>query len=78
MSVTARVPLPADVDSLVRVPTPFEAYLALEESQRAEYVEGHAVVSPSPTAAHQRIARRIANLVDAGCPGLFVVEAVGI
>lgn len=78
MSVTAGVPRPADVDRLVRVPVAFDAFLTMDERHRAEYVEGQAVVSPSPTAGHQRVSRRIANLIEVGCPGLFVVEAVGL
>lgn len=78
MSVEARLPLPTEVDRLVRVPVAFDDYVALPEWHRAEYVDGFAIVSPSAIASDQRISRRLANTVEAGCPGLFVVEAVGV
>ena len=78
MPVRAALPLPTEVDRMVRQPYPFEDYLALPEWHRAEYVDGVALVSPSAVASHQRVSRRVANAVDAGCPGLFVVEAVGV
>jgi Uma2 family endonuclease len=75
---TSKLPLPTEVDRLVRVPMEFEDYLALPEWHRAEYVDGIAIVSPSAIASHQRISRRIANVIEAGCPTLFLVEAVGV
>lgn len=78
MSVGAGLPLPTEVDRLVRVPFDFDAYLALPEWHRAEYVDGQAIVSPSPAWPHQRISRRLANQIESACPGLLVVEAVGV
>lgn len=78
MSIGTELPLPSDVDRLVRVPMPFDDYLALPEWHRAEYVDGRAIVSPLGTAPHQRISRRVATAIDAGCPTLFVVGAVGL
>jgi Uma2 family endonuclease len=78
MAVQVALPLPTEVDRLVRVPLPFEDYLALPATHRAEYVDGAAIVSPAAAASHQRISRRLANLVEASCPTLFVVEAVGV
>jgi Uma2 family endonuclease len=78
MAVQVALPLPTEVDRLVRVPLPFEDYLSLPEGHRAEYVDGVAIVSPSALASHQRISRRLANLLEASCPTLFVVEAVGV
>lgn len=77
-TVRSALPLPTEVDRLVRVPMDFDDYLALPEWHRAEYVDGLAIVSPSATAPHQRISRRMANVIEAGCPTLFVVEAVGV
>jgi Uma2 family endonuclease len=71
-------PLPTEVDHLVRVPMPFEEYLELPEWHRAEYVDGIAIVSPTPYSSHQRVARRLANVIEAGCPELYVVCAVGV
>lgn len=78
MSVSAELPLPTEVDRLVRMPYDFDDYLALPEWHRAEYVDGFAIVRPSPVAAHQRISRRLANLIEVGCPGLFVIQEVGL
>ncbi|MFB9314895.1 Uma2 family endonuclease [Nocardioides plantarum] len=75
---TTGLPLPTEVDRLVRVPFDFEDYLALPEWHRAEYVDGMAIVSPSPVAAHQRISHRVVDVIQAGCPGLFVLAAVGV
>lgn len=54
-----------------------EDYLALPEGVRAEWVDGIAIVTPTPVAPHQRISFKLANAIEAGCPGLFMVEAVG-
>lgn len=78
MAVQVALPLPPEVDRLVRVPMRFEDYLELPTSYRAEYVDGVAIVSPSAVASHQRISRRIANLIEVSCPTLFLVEAVGV
>ncbi|MDT0201281.1 Uma2 family endonuclease [Nocardioides sp. AE5] len=64
-------------DALQRTPMPLADYLALPEGIRAEWVDGIAIVTPTPTAPHQRISFRLANAIDEGCPGLFMVEAVG-
>lgn len=69
--------LPEQPSRLERVPMAFDEYLALPESARAEYVDGHAVVTPSPVGPHQNAARRIANAIEAGTD-LKVVEAVGV
>jgi Uma2 family endonuclease len=42
---------------------------------RGEYVDGELVMSPSPTFNHQRVARRLANLIETGLPSdVEVVE----
>ncbi len=70
--------LPQHPDRLVRVPMGFEAYLALPEGARAEYVDAMAIVSPAPMWRHQRIARRLANTIEAAIPALWLVEATGV
>lgn len=64
-------------DALERTPMSLEDYLALPEGVRAEWVDGIAIVTPTPVAPHQRISFRLANIIDVGCPDLFMVEAVG-
>lgn len=54
----------------------YDEYLALPESVRAEWVDGEVVVTPSASYQHQKISRRLANLIDAALPELYVVEAV--
>lgn len=63
---------------LVRRRMSYADYLALPESVRAEWVDGEVVVTPSPTYPHQQAARRVANLVEAALPELYVVEAVTV
>ena len=43
-------------------------HVARDESARGEYIDGHLVVSPSPTLNHQTIARRLANTIEAVLP----------
>lgn len=51
-------------------------YEALPEEvcRRIEIVDGGVVVSPSPARVHQRIARRLANALEAVDPSRFAVE----
>lgn len=53
------------VEELQRIPMSWEEYLATPEHPRHEWVDGVVVVSPDPGWRHQRIARMLANLVDA-------------
>jgi Uma2 family endonuclease len=58
-----------------------EADLALtpDDGHRYEIVDGSLVVSPAPTAGHQRIAGRLADLLRRHAPvGLDVLEGVGV
>lgn len=56
----------------------WEDYLALPQHPHAEWVDGEVVVTPSASFAHQRVSRRVANLLEAHLPRLFVVEAVNL
>ena len=43
----------------------WDDYQQLGEDVRIEYIDGQAVVNPSPTLRHQRALRRMANLLEA-------------
>ncbi|WP_380161799.1 Uma2 family endonuclease [Kineococcus sp. R86509] len=46
----------------------WEEYAALPEDPRTEYVDGHLVVSPSPTGQHQKISFRLQAALEAVLP----------
>lgn len=57
-------------------PMSFEEYLALPD--RAEYVDGAALMTPAPTYRHQKICQRLTRLLeDAAGDRLDVVTGVG-
>lgn len=64
--------------SLERLRMSYDEYQALPESVRAEWVDGEVVVSPAASFNHQRVSRRLANLIEAGLPDVIVVEAVSV
>lgn len=65
-------------ERLERRPMPFEDFLALPEKVRAEWVDGVAIVSPPARRAHNRVGRRLAELVEAACPDLEVDTEGGV
>lgn len=56
----------------------FEDYLDLPEHVRAEWVDGIAIMTPPARRSHNRIARRLANLIEAACVDLEVDTESGI
>ena len=56
----------------------YDAYCALPEEIRAEWVDGEVVVTPSPSFRHQRISFRVARLLDEAMPGFYMVEATSL
>lgn len=71
MAVTA----PADVPGR---PMSWSAFLSLPDSDRVEFAQGRAVVSPPPTFAHQEICQRLRDALRSGLgAGTVVAVATG-
>ena len=73
MTVPARIE-PSPADGLGQ-PMSWEEYERLGEDIRAQYVDGRLVMSPSPSRRHQRVARRLANGLEAVLPDGWQVDA---
>ncbi|WP_170324113.1 Uma2 family endonuclease [Cryptosporangium phraense] len=55
-------------------PMSWDEYDSLGPDIRGEYIDGNLVVSPSPARTHQRICRRLANLIEAVVPDGIEVD----
>jgi len=65
-------------ERLERRPMSYDEFLALPEHVRAEWVDGVAIMSPPARRPHNRVARRLANLVETACPDLEVDTESGV
>ncbi len=74
----ATLPARPQQQQLERLPLAFADYGSLPETARSEYVDGHVIVSPPPSARHQRVVRRLANTIEDAAPDLFVVCSCGV
>ena len=56
-------------------PMSWPAFLVLPDGDRVEFSQGHAIVSPPPTFAHQEICQRLRDILRSGL-GADTVVAV--
>lgn len=68
----------ADVEALERIPMSLEDFLALPEGVRAEWVDGIAIVNAQPTRGHNKVAMRVASLLERSLPGTDVTVEPGV
>lgn len=79
VSIRQEAPMPYSMPTqLERWPMSFEEFLELPEHVHAEWIDGVAVVTPAAKRPHQRIGRRLANLIEAACPELEVDMETGV
>ena len=70
---------PAWPSRLEQVPMPLEEDLGLGERPKAEYVDGTAIVTPPPTRGHNRVQRRLAEVLERSLTvGLDVAVDAGL
>ena len=65
------MPAPTPLES---TPMSWERYQSLPSTVRGEYIDGELVVSAAPDRVHQRIARRLANLLEEALGGAADVD----
>lgn len=67
-----------EVEVLQRIPMSWEEYLERRDLERAEWVDGVAIVSPQPRFRHGLAVANTSALLKASLPGLIVVIESGL
>lgn len=65
-------------EALERRRMPLQEFLAMPDGVRAEYVDGEAIMSPPAGRGHNKVQRRLANVIEAALPGVDVSTEAGI
>ncbi len=67
--------MPPPATDLHRIPMSWDEYQRYDlGDRRTEYIDGALVVSPEPTIPHQRIARRLADVIERALAGRAEVD----